>query len=131
MASWDPDIEIADLVVMVRNGTVTLEGTVDAYWKKVRAERQVEGLVGVVSVENKLGVVPSDEISDKLISDEIIGKLDTNVLIDPDSLNIEVENGHVRLSGTVADHAARVAAYDAALATAGVRSVANDIDIVV
>lgn len=126
---WDPDVDVRDLIVSVENGEVTLEGTVDAFWKKLHAERQIQDLVGVIAVENKLGVVPSDRITDQMVAENIIDKLDANILIDPNTLDVEVDNGHVNLSGTVTSYSARNAAHNAALFTEGVRSVTNDLII--
>ncbi|MFP4415801.1 MAG: BON domain-containing protein, partial [Chitinispirillaceae bacterium] len=45
---WNPSIEAHDISVSVNRGTVILDGTVDAYWKKVAAEKTVADVQGVM-----------------------------------------------------------------------------------
>ena len=48
--SWDPNIENSDIIISVENGVVTLDGTVPAYWQKVRSTELTSDVDGVVSV---------------------------------------------------------------------------------
>lgn len=38
LMDWNPELEASDISVSVKNGCVTLEGSVDVYWKKFLAE---------------------------------------------------------------------------------------------
>ncbi|MFW6125756.1 MAG: BON domain-containing protein [Chloroflexota bacterium] len=122
---WNPDIDASSIDVSVAAGWVTLEGTVDAYWKKIRAEELVTDVWGVTGVTNALGVVPSESIDDQRIADDIIAALERNIHTDIDSVDVEVNNGVVFLSGVVPDSAAYVAAYHAAHYAAGVVDINN------
>lgn len=61
----DPEVDFSDLDVSVREGKVTLRGTVEAYWKKFRAEDLTSSLRGVLSIENELAVVPKGAFADR------------------------------------------------------------------
>jgi len=124
---WDPELYSFKMDVDVKAGWVTMEGTVDAYWKKIRAERVITDVWGVLGVTNKLAVVPEGDITDERIAEDIIDAIDRNLNIDVDRVNVKVENGQVTLTGTVSSLAAKSAAYDAALYTIGVRDVMNNL----
>jgi len=60
----DSDMVRTDIRVSVENGIVTLEGSVDEYWKKGEAERIVRGARGVSDIVNRLAVVPTRTVAD-------------------------------------------------------------------
>jgi len=124
---WDPELYSFKIDVDVSAGWVTLEGTVDAYWKKIRAERVITDVWGVLGVTNKLAVVPEGDITDERIAEDIVDAIDRNLNIDVDNVDVKVEEGDVTLTGTVSTLAAKSAAYDAALYTIGVRNVMNNL----
>jgi osmotically-inducible protein OsmY len=126
---WSPDIEVLDVSVAVTGGIVTLEGTVNAYWKKSFAESLVLGLSGVVRVENHLAIVPTEDVTDQAIAEDIVKAMERRWHLDPDRIDVTVENGLVTLSGMVPDIATEEVAFDAARYTAGVRGVRNDMTI--
>lgn len=118
-----------DLSVSVASGVVTLKGSVDALWKKHVAENLVSSLLGVVGVENKLGIAPTRKPVDEELARDIIEAIDRRVLVDKKDVEVVVNNGVVTLSGSVPGWAARRAAFDAALYTAGVRDIRNNLVI--
>jgi hyperosmotically inducible periplasmic protein len=123
---WYPGLDAAKMDVTVNAGTVTLSGTVDCYWKKLKAEEMAFDTAGVVWVENELVVVPTRSIADEAIAADVIGMLRRQSdILDPDSINVSVENGSVTLSGQVPDLHAMNAAESAARFTPGVINVAN------
>jgi osmotically-inducible protein OsmY len=126
---WNPDLDASDIEVSVDNGMLALQGSVEAYWKKIHAEEIVSRLSGVLSIENELTVVPTDDVLDKRIADEVIGALERNVLIDPEEINVRVEEGEVTLTGTVPSWRAEQAAYEAALYTTGVVEVRDNLSV--
>ena len=119
--AWNPDIDVVDIIIFVTAGVVTLEGTVDAYWKKSLAESLVLGLRGVVSIENRLAIVPTSEISDREIAEAVVNALKRRRHVDPDCIDVTVQEGLITLSGTVPDLAAEESAFDAARYTAVAR----------
>jgi osmotically-inducible protein OsmY len=127
--AWSPDLDGNDFHVSLKDGVATLEGEVDAYWKKVHAEELASHVKGVVKVENKVNVVPTRSFQDTSIAAEIREALERNTAIEPDTVGVKVENGVVTLSGIVANSAARYAAYVTAVHTEGVVYVDNRIGV--
>jgi osmotically-inducible protein OsmY len=78
-----------------------LEGTVDAFWKKVRAEDLAFSMRGVLGLTNKIAVVPTQTIADENLAENIINALDRNVNVNVDDVNVTVEDGTVTLTGAV------------------------------
>ncbi|WP_138429336.1 BON domain-containing protein [Fodinibius saliphilus] len=126
----DGDLKSYKIDVDVKQGWVTLEGTVNAYWEKIHAKNEVLELNGVIGVTNNLGVVPTGDYMDESIAKDIVSALERNVNIFADDVNIRVENGNVTLEGTVETSKAKNAAFDSALYTPGVVSVDNKIMVV-
>jgi hyperosmotically inducible periplasmic protein len=113
----------------VHNGTVVLTGTVDANWKKIRAEELVSDVLGVRWVKNELAVVPSRKLSDRAIAESLVAALERNVHIDMERIDISVDEGRVTISGMVLTPAAYWASYRTALFNPGVRAVVNNLTI--
>jgi osmotically-inducible protein OsmY len=125
--SWNPEVHDAAIDVTVSGGVVKLEGTVDAYWKRGKAEDLVSNLRGVVDVENHLTVAPSQSPVDQDIAKDIEAALDRNVYVDAEQVTVKVEGGTVILTGKVPSNYARGRAYDAAALTPGVLRVDNNL----
>ncbi len=127
--AFDPDIDVLDTWVQVTAGVVTLEGSVDAYWKKRHAEDIAAAVRGVTAIENRLAIVPTRDYTDQEIAADITAALERNVLVDPEEVNIRVSDGVVTLTGTVDGWAARRAAANSARNTAGVRNLRDKIAV--
>lgn len=126
---WNPDLASYKIDVVVDSGWVTLEGTVDAYWKKVRAWMEASEVIGVLGVTNKLAVVPSDSIEDERIAEDVIAALDRHTLVNPEEVDVIVNNGVVTLTGTVPSWRVKIAAHDAALYTYGVIDIVDELAV--
>jgi hyperosmotically inducible protein len=125
--AWNPEVYSADVDVTVIDGVVCLEGTVDAYWKRGKAEDLVSNLRGVVDIENHLAVVPSESFVDKDIAREIESAFQRSQHVDAEDVTVKVENGRVTLTGTASSYYARGRAYDVAAHSLGVVAVDNHI----
>ncbi len=128
--SADPDMDRTDIRVSSRNGVVTLEGSVDAYWKKSEAGRIACRARGVCDIVNQLTVVPTRSIADKAIAEDVRSALERNFNGMSECVNIRVEDGVVTLSGTVPNWAAVRAAVNAAEFTRGVLDVLDNLSVV-
>jgi osmotically-inducible protein OsmY len=128
--SWNPDVYSVDVDVSVMGGVVKLTGIVDAYWKKWKAENLVADLTGVTDVENHLAVVPSESRVDKEIAEDIEDALERSLYIHAGEITVRVNEGKVRLTGSVPTYHGRERAYDAAVNVSGVIDVDNDIVVV-
>jgi osmotically-inducible protein OsmY len=126
---WDPALADQNVLVSADAGVVTLEGTVDAAWKKLRAETKALGVTGVHSVTNDLAVVPTMSVLDETIADDVLDALRRSSNVDETEISVTVENGTVTLTGTVPTWIARNAAFDAALYTDGVVDVVDNLVI--
>ena len=122
---WNPNIEASSIEVAVDKGTVILQGTTDAYWKKMRAEEIAYDIQGVVHVSNELVVVPTHAYADKAVAQDIMSALQRNFELDHYRIEVDVENGRVTLSGIVHDLKELYTAYRIARFTRGVRDVVN------
>lgn len=127
---WNADIYSVDIDVSVKNGIVTLSGTVDAYWKKWKAESLASEVKGVIDINNELSIVPTQNYLDKDIAGEIEESLRRDLNIDADTVTLRVENGKVTLTGRVPTWDARRRAEESARFTAGVIHVDNRLTVI-
>lgn len=127
--TWDPTIDETNIAVSVLAGVVTLEGTVNAHWKRSFVENKMSGLHGVLAVENKLAVTPTEKIGDELIADDVVAALDRDANVNAPDVEVEVKDGVVTLSGSVPSWSASWAAEQDASRTAGVVDVKNELQL--
>lgn len=111
------------IVLSVAAGWVTLEGSVNAYWKKTHAEHKVLDLRGVLGVTNKVAVVPTESVSDDVIAKGVMDAIERNASVSLENVEVSVADGRVILDGVVPNGVAQVAAHNAARYTAGVQDV--------
>ena len=114
---------VGEIRIEMNDGTVTLEGTVNSYWKKKDAENIARHEPGVFQVINNLTVVPTKDFIDQSIADDIVGAINRNMLLKTSDIGVKVENGSVTLTGRVPSLVARKAAYGAAVYTTGVKDI--------
>lgn len=60
---WDSQIPGPRIGVQVKNGIVTLTGTLDWHYQRAEAEREVQKLAGVVAVDNRITLQPASAIA--------------------------------------------------------------------
>lgn len=130
MLAVNPDIDPSRITVLVQDGRVTLEGSVDVHWKKSFVEELVAIHKGVEDVRGSLTVVPTKDAADQATADDIIGALRRHAMIDADRVTVRVEDGCVMLSGSVPTTMARHAAASVASCTFGVVDVRDKLDVV-
>lgn len=124
-----PDIQVDDISVTASEHVVTLSGSVDAYWKKLRVEELSFDIRGVKQVINKLSVVPTKTPQDRSVAEEIKAALERIDGVDLSRINVTVEGAKVTLSGSVSDWEEYSAAFSAAKYTHGVIDVNNNLMI--
>jgi len=114
-----------EIVVEVEDKVATLTGSVDSLQEKKLAGTVVKGVKGVRGVENRIGVEYPEERSDTEILADVEEKLRWDVLVDHALVVVDVEDGVVKLSGTVGSAAEkRRACWDAWVN--GMQSVSTD-----
>ncbi len=72
---------------------VTLDGVMDSYWKKIKAEDLAGTIFGVVKIINDIEVVSTERVVDRVIAKDIAAALDRHTGINPDSIDVEVKDG--------------------------------------
>ncbi|MDG6221464.1 MAG: BON domain-containing protein, partial [Candidatus Thermoplasmatota archaeon] len=123
--AWNPNLNAFKIDVEVKDGTVTLKGTVDSYWKKMDAESEAQRVFGVFTVSNELGIAPTKNYLDEEIAKDIMRAIERKPTVPEDDVNVVVENGKVTLTGHVPSRLSSYAAMNAAIHTLGVKEVTN------
>jgi osmotically-inducible protein OsmY len=125
----DPAVAPYRIGVTVDRGVATLTGSVESWGARELTEYVAKGVKGVVELRNRVDVTRADKRSDHEIENEIAQHLRWDALVDAGLIDIEVERGKVRLSGTVGSAAERTRAFQDAW-VAGVAAVEHaDLDV--
>ena len=124
---WVPLLESSEIGVAVKDGIVTLFGTVDAYTKKMEAAKAAANISGVkaVALDIQVGVSPDFKRTDTEIAEAVLKALKLHTSIPEDKIKVKVEDGIVTLEGEVEWEYQRVAATNAIQNFAGITNVWN------
>lgn len=119
---WDVMVPPNAVDVLVHDGWVTLNGTVNWYFEKAAAEDDIRKLSGVRGIANMIAIKPHIDSAD--VESRIESALRRHAQIDANAIRVSVENGNeVVLAGTVDSWSERRAVEDAAWSAPGVASV--------
>ena len=124
---WEPSIRESEIGIAVRDGVVTLTGTVDSYAEKYQAARTVEKVHGVRGIAQELAVkLPAAaKRTDTEIAHATVNALRWDIQVPDERITSKVENGWVALDGDVEWQYQKVAAERAVRYLTGVRGVTN------
>ena len=121
-------MEVPDTVqATVRDGLVTLDGTVDWNFQRRAAARLVARIGGVRNVDNHITLVHS--VSSHDVHERIANALRRSADIDSTNVHVTSDGGHVHLTGFVSSWAERDQAQHAAWSATGVTKVTDDLVI--
>jgi osmotically-inducible protein OsmY len=99
----EPLLHAAEIGVTVKDGIVSLTGSVDSYAKKIEAENAAKNVGGVKAIVENITIHYSN-IKDKNnldIAQEVLSALKWNWEIPNDTVKVSVENGWVTLEGVL------------------------------
>lgn len=125
----EDDLDGDHIDIAVTGGTVTLEGPVESYWEKKKIENIAAAVYGIREIVNNLIVTPTETVEDKAVANALNTFLEASDEIEPGTVEVWVEDGIVRLAGTVPGPAAYQAAIDAAERTPGVREIHDNLTV--
>ncbi|WP_291143485.1 BON domain-containing protein [Flavobacterium sp. UBA7680] len=129
--NWEPELNTAQIQVSANNGLITLSGFVDLPEKKTKARntaKQVPGVLGVL--ENiKIKTNSWEYQNDHDLAQTIIKAFKWNWNTVNDTIQVQVKNGHVTLTGELEWHYQKEGATKAVNNVIGVKGVDNNICI--
>ena len=126
---WDPSVPATEIGVVVKDGVVTLTGTVDTYMKKWRAEEVAHRVNGVIAVANEIQVRSIGERTDSDIAAAAVHALTWNSTIPQGKVHVTVDKGWITLKGDVEWQYQRQEAERAVRRLLGVKGVSNLITV--
>jgi osmotically-inducible protein OsmY len=127
---WTPSLQAAEIGVAVQDGIVTLRGHVGNYAMKKAAERAARSVTGVRAVVQKMEVTPADgQRADADLAAAIRHVLEWNSELPRQGVQVQVQQGLVRLSGEVDWPYQKAAAEDAVQPLLGVTGILNGITL--
>jgi osmotically-inducible protein OsmY len=128
---WDARLQPNEIGVAVKDGIVTLTGSVDTFIKKWAAERAAQRVRGVRAVANDIEVrLPSSaERSDTDVAAAATRALEWDALVPTDRIDVTVSKGWITLRGDVEWEYQRRSAERAVRGLSGVRGVTNLISV--
>jgi osmotically-inducible protein OsmY len=115
--------------VEVRDGFITLDGSVRSFRQKELLHRFVMSLRGVRAVKDLIRVDPAESIADKAIAQHIRQALDAHAELPHGTAVIRVEDGVVTLHGNVRSAEERFLAENIASHCRGVTGVINTLSV--
>lgn len=130
----EPGLSPFSIDVDTRNGVVTLFGSVGSEEVRARAEAEASKVSGVEAVENELQVV-ADRSAEPQVRDDrtvrlrVVERLSGSLDLSDADIDVAVESGVVRLTGTVANEGDRLRALTLASGAEGVHSVIDGLQV--
>ena len=121
----DPATEQYEVEISVLDGIVTLTGVVESHQEKILCEEVTKGVSGVIGIVNQIDIEYEVTRPDDEIKAEIKGRLQHDVRVEDAFIEIDVDEGHVELSGSIGSAIEKVQAIEDAW-VAGVMSVDAD-----
>jgi osmotically-inducible protein OsmY len=122
---WNTSVPHERITVTVRDGWLTLEGSVDWAYQKTATEDAVRHLMGVKGVTNALTVQPKVVVT--AIYAKIAEAFKRNAALEAQEIWVEVEGNKVILRGNLHSWSERAEAERVASAAPGVTAVENRI----
>jgi osmotically-inducible protein OsmY len=128
---WEPSVDASQIGVAVKDGIVTLTGTVLSYPERKNAEKAASRIAGVKAVAGDLEIklFGTAARSDFDIAQSALSSLRFNASVPSDRIQVLVEMGWVTLDGEVEWQYQKTAAENALKYLLGVKGITNRIAI--
>jgi osmotically-inducible protein OsmY len=128
---WQPNVREAEIGIAVRDGVVTLTGTVDSFAQKLAAEQAAKAVLGVRAVAEELVVaLPfTSTRTDTEIAHSAVNALSWNTEVPADRLKVVVEGAWVTLSGEVDYQFQKTAADEVVRRLTGVTGMSSAVTV--
>ena len=128
---YEPSVHSNEIGVIVKDGTVTLNGFTSTYWEKYSAVRAAKRVVGVNAIADDIEVRLPGSLhrTDGDIAHEAGQQLTWAPSVPNDAVKVTVRNGWLNLEGDVEWWYQKNAAENAVHYLLGVKGVTNDINI--
>ena len=111
------------------NGKVTIKGDVNTLYDKLNIFDIVSAVKGVKEISDQVDV-NTTLLPDSMIADQIEHALQYNsVILEPDKINVKVDEGFVFLNGKVSFYKEKLVAETLASQQDGVKGIENDINV--
>jgi osmotically-inducible protein OsmY len=128
---WEPGVNATDIGVSVKDGVVTLEGSVDSFAEKWAAEEAAKRLPGVkaLAMDIEVKLPGSSERTDADIARAAENALTWDIAVPSNQIKVSVEKGFLTLEGEVDWQFQKSAAGRAVSHLTGVTGVSNYITV--
>lgn len=124
---WSISIPDHNIMAEVSKGHVTLTGDVDWQYQRMKAERQIEEIRGVVEVTNHIKIRP--RATDPEVRRAIISALHRHATLEASKIDVAIVDGKVTLSGDVDATFEKELIEDAVWSALGVTEVLNHLRV--
>jgi osmotically-inducible protein OsmY len=131
--TWDDRIDETQIDVSIEGNIAILKGCVFAYPEKVLAEIEAQIVPGIKSIVNDIEVKfpRSYEIpTDQDVKESMFCLFDANSEINSNEIEVSINNGNIKLEGTVNSYWKKEKIYELSSHVPGVVSVSNKISVV-
>jgi len=128
---WDPILQAAEIGVIVKQGVVTLVGSVKNYAEKIAAENAAKRVKEVNAVVMDVNIRMANECrrTDKGLTKAPLNALKWSSFVPEDRIKLKIENGWITISGEVEWQFQKESATSAVEHLVGVRGVSNFIKV--
>ena len=126
---YEPGIKIAEIGVWVKDGTVTLNGSVSSYSDKNKAVSAVKRIAGVKAIADDIAIKLMNPMNytDGDIAASAIMHIDSCTLVPTNSINVTVRHGWITLDGEVEWGYQKNAAANVVKHLSGVKGLFNSV----